>query len=88
MATTTTPHVIIPAVAKPGTKLPLSPREADVFLCILARMRIDGHAPTRSEISSDCGWADPSVATRHVCGLRDKGWIRMWPRRARGLVVV
>lgn len=53
---------------------PLSPRQRDVLLGVIAYIEIHGHSPTVREIATHQGIAT-KAAHDHLRGLRAKGWL-------------
>jgi len=67
---------------------PLTPLQLRVLEFICRFHDENGYPPTRGEISKYFEWANASAAQKHMNLIARKGYIKIMPKIARGIVVV
>ncbi len=66
----------------------LSPRQEDILKFVENTQYQQGLAPTLREIAAHFGFTSPNAALIHVQALREKGYLKSTPGRARTLQVI
>lgn len=60
---------------RPGLRLPLTKRQADVYRWTAEQIHVNGYAPSFEETAEHFGYRSLATVHEHLANLERKGWI-------------